>query len=999
MKSIKIQSPSIRVTHISHLATPTQLSYVAALDGLVIDLGLSNPNKNLHRKWLGSGDFSPMESSVYGLSWRFDLVTLNRLSSNAVEVPFRLLAVHKLNIDLFASHWPRPWFSAPPFLSGDPNASFVACEVSIFAIDLTERLEELRTSIDQVIPVNDSPRRRVQTPAMLNCVPRVELRVVCGDTRAHLISADQAFMLDLHTPGLHVSLSSAFRTICTTAGGVDPASHNRGVEMYATCHVFLQPAFVGVSQEDRNQRERTLATDDPLLGLDGVEILITNHTLGHLEHRENVTLQPHTSMTDISCMTDGVSINLWKLECINALRALLGVFQTHDSNPKGAPPSKTLNGFYPGVSVHFAVGCLTSVVTRRDINPTCDLELSRGLALRTGLSLQYSCMRASCHSQRANKRFAHARGRQQLGLQEALLIQAMAVANAEAESDNISALIQGSTWRTTCRTALSTRFAADDQYDANYDMVSEDKLREGGFISIPLIVVQARLRCQRQGASAPDMTIQGTRDISVDIPRLWTRLDLLNAYSTLLATQTLHCLSSRASSSPRRLPADMTVRLRVQNAHILCEFPLHDRLFLRVLSVSLERRYVGSTKGGCKSIVAWVPSTQIHGKWEELSQIRDASVTLSALSPGVKVVVAADGFRVVIPHQYILSELILNIGLTLKALRHLQRTVKLGHHITCDSPTAELPKLLPTISIHVHSVALEATDSPFEAKLGLIWRTGFQAQKVRVERELAFEAKLRAILASGDSEPYSDSTSQSNLHYHFTPKRTTSVSDARARLNMVHSNSWLSAISRQKKQIATKEDSILRRLRHATQKESLHVPLPIIIHTPEKAPPLCRAVIDGLSLHITQPSLLDGYQGFLKELGDMPLETEYSLLVPMHLEMGLKAARLDVRDYHLPLFNVPFSGDDPGLEFVTDLVIAEEMGAVDSVEWVHCPVVVQDAGIPGAQAFHINIPKTIMPVKSYASPSIRFCTTAVTEFTWGVSYNPAVQEIMRVVSQ
>jgi hypothetical protein len=84
-------------------------------------------------------------------------------------------------------------------------------------------------------------------------------------------------------------------------------------------------------------------------------------------------------------------------------------------------------------------------------------------------------------------------------------------------------------------------------------------------------------------------------------------------------------------------------------------------------------------------------------------------------------------------------------------------------------------------------------------------------------------------------------------------------------------------------------------------------------------------------------------------------------------------------------------------DFDTDLVVAEEMGTELSVDWVDCPVVTSDYGLPGAAPFSLSVPKTIMPVKSYANPVIDVTATAPTIFSWGVSYGPGTQDVMRVV--
>ena len=76
---------------------------------------------------------------------------------------------------------------------------------------------------------------------------------------------------------------------------------------------------------------------------------------------------------------------------------------------------------------------------------------------------------------------------------------------------------------------------------------------------------------------------------------------------------------------------------------------------------------------------------------------------------------------------------------------------------------------------------------------------------------------------------------------------------------------------------------------------------------------------------------------------------------------------------------------------------AEEMGGERSVDWIKSVVLKENYGIYGASPLSISVPKTIMPVKSYARPRIRVLTDDVTDFAWGVSYGSATQDLMRVI--
>ena len=68
-----------------------------------------------------------------------------------------------------------------------------------------------------------------------------------------------------------------------------------------------------------------------------------------------------------------------------------------------------------------------------------------------------------------------------------------------------------------------------------------------------------------------------------------------------------------------------------------------------------------------------------------------------------------------------------------------------------------------------------------------------------------------------------------------------------------------------------------------------------------------------------------------------------------------------------------------------------------TVEWVDCAIVRPHSGLHGASPLYLAVPKTLMPVKTYAHPNIHVNTDGITDFAWGVSYGPVTQDIMRVV--
>jgi hypothetical protein len=79
------------------------------------------------------------------------------------------------------------------------------------------------------------------------------------------------------------------------------------------------------------------------------------------------------------------------------------------------------------------------------------------------------------------------------------------------------------------------------------------------------------------------------------------------------------------------------------------------------------------------------------------------------------------------------------------------------------------------------------------------------------------------------------------------------------------------------------------------------------------------------------------------------------------------------------------------------LVIGEEIGPDSNIRWVECNIAPANADALGAVPFNLLIPKTTMPVKTYALPDVHVRTTGITDLSWGVSFVPIIQELMKVI--
>ncbi|KAH9943489.1 golgi-body localization protein domain-containing protein [Epithele typhae] len=427
---------------------------------------------------------------------------------------------------------------------------------------------------------------------------------------------------------------------------------------------------------------------------------------------------------------------------------------------------------------------------------------------------------------------------------------------------------------------------------------------ESSFLHVDNLEVNASISGQRpNGIPLPNS--MDDLHLDVGIPKI---------YNALLAAHTLQRLvPPRPPSTPRttRPPSTLCVHLQ-----LLWTFPVSSKAFIRIASLTCE----------------WDHILVVKEEFEEFVRLPRWRVELEPDINPLVIRVKGDSGRVRIPFDFV-------------SVKNLLRM-----------PPAEEAKRLGRLIV-------EAADSPLESRLGLIWKTGYDAAR-------AFQAKVATIVLP---KPTTSSSRQPESDYQFTSKHTVSIMDAR--------NPWKAAV----------QQAQARQVKH----EEAHTESPLDYAD-------LAAVNDiPLLLSVTPPSFsYDAIPDFLYDAGSgLPRDTIFSLLIPMHINFTVSSLRLTFREYPLPLLHIPPSvkGSQPALDFDSDLVIAEEMGDKASVQWVKCEIIKAHSGIHGAAPLAVKIPKTIMPVKTYARPIIRVMTDRVTDFSWGVSYQAATQDMMRVL--
>ncbi|KAI0879702.1 mitochondrial protein from FMP27-domain-containing protein [Hypoxylon argillaceum] len=515
--------------------------------------------------------------------------------------------------------------------------------------------------------------------------------------------------------------------------------------------------------------------------------------------------------------------------------------------------------------------------------------------------------------------------------------------------------------------------------------------------------------------------------------------------------------SSSADAFPKLLKELVTVDCKAVLIQIKAEMPADPPLMLQIYGMEAGRHRWSPPYFTSKLIRLYAGAPRMPGVWARIASIKSfrldyresrRKVSNGSFQDDKMVDIVAEAIRLAVPHELIINKISDNFINVFKASQQLHHRFKTGTNEYILDKSPEKPKTMPKLSIRTRNLMFELEDGAFEWKLGIIYRAGRVEQQQRIAREDAFRVKVKKIQ---DEEMKKDSTrfrnhsamargrgtnawgrskSEDRLTQHIRDERSRSetprsrnprydpesirdmtgnahitIQDARAKLHEHNAQSW-------KKRI----DSHISKARQGAQElrslfwGSDHVPDDLedterILEVPQR-PALMATTISELYILIDKPSFpLQQLPEFLHQVGKgMPKDMQYSLLIPMNIQIAMGEAKVTLRDYPLPLLHVPALRPGqpsklPALSLKTDFVIAEEYRGHEASRRIRVQITPPSNLEPGMPtgSFAIDVRRTIGPVKSYSDMYVDLNTANPTRITWGPSYQPAIQDMMMVI--
>jgi hypothetical protein len=504
----------------------------------------------------------------------------------------------------------------------------------------------------------------------------------------------------------------------------------------------------------------------------------------------------------------------------------------------------------------------------------------------------------------------------------------------------------------------------------------------------------------------------------------------------------------------------VTIDVKVHFVQVKADMPADPPLMLQIYSLETGRHRWASPFLRSRLVRLYAESPSVKRTWSRILSVKSLRMDYRqskrryghTITDERSFDISTDAIRIAVPHQLVMHKIFDNLANVIKTVKQMNYRFRSGteHYILNKEP--EGPKHVPKISLRSRAVLLELEDSSFEWKLGTIYRIGLMEQKQRLAREQAFVLKVRKLQqedeqrgnnrlrARSAQEPHGRAKTRKRdkeLRFHRRNKSAdssdrgslsrgrsdhpmrydkdgfsglsatchTSVEDAREKLNRLNAQTWKKRIDH----ALTTQNRSMTDIRSMfwgldelpddiDQKET-------ILAIPQR-PALMALLVSDLDITIDKPSFpISEYPRYLHRIGKgMPLDTHYSLLIPMHVQLNIGEAKIQLRDYPLPLLHFPAIGSIqssrvPSMSIKTDFVIAEELRDVESSRVSRVVVVPQDRTSSGEPTggFAVDVRRTVAPVKTYSDMTIDINSAYPTRVTWGTSYQPAIQDMMQVI--
>jgi hypothetical protein len=791
-----------------------------------------------------------------------------------------------------------------------------------------------------------------------------------------------------------------------------------------------------------------------VLGLSCFEASSNGHLpVIHDSVSNTVRLDTSQLAQDLQVSLEDVDIDLWHPAAVDATRELFGLFAWSKQLPVGnlspkdgrkgnraARPSIDLIDYLQaGTSACISITYLRAHVGSMD--ERCDEKVSRGVTLELSMAVvELACSDTRSKAQMGLYRL-DVEARTTLGLPEDLISSCDRLAARHEKA----AMVRLSFVELGILAILDGEQACKDHLDRTSSGPKDNchSIRSGKskyahqhlqdqpkyILWMPSFSTKMELIPKNDHLIKADREVEDLSITTEGIYLLTLKIELLQSYCILMAFASLRSLipakgvkdeavddGKKARKASRFKRISYSTVMENDKINVSIALPDGVNIFCSIQGVKYTKKGASGAQVSFEALMAAVQSRKFEtngGLWEEAVRMHYARISIEPKVDSVPIKVHFDATHILIkvPFDYKIHPLIDGTIVSLKATKQLLHQFIKGGTNLIITPMPEEPKHLPIINVKIGVLVFSVEDDPFETRLTIIWRGGRDENQARIERDAAFKKKTRLIYtASALKRKAQANTSDTDTENIKTKVQSRTeqrsevmvvIESAREALNAFNASSWIQRFKSARIEQERREEASLKSIYVCLPFDQCQ-DLPINLAPSSRLAPLFRSTWRDFEMQVGPTSFPNSQlRQFLYDQGKgMPMDMEYSLMVPMHLRMSCSEWIIHLRDYPLPLFHIPPCDADlhssrsslVAFELECDLCIAEQMS--DCTAMRHIPAIIVPAVIGNVV---LPVPRMVMPTKIFGSPVIKINPTHATRLVWGQSISPALSDVLRVI--
>lgn len=481
-------------------------------------------------------------------------------------------------------------------------------------------------------------------------------------------------------------------------------------------------------------------------------------------------------------------------------------------------------------------------------------------------------------------------------------------------------------------------------------------------------------------------------------------------------------VEKKKTESNKVLQVELDVHVARGDIHL--SLPNDNQLYLRIDDLSIERKAGLLVK--FRNMMVLGQSPVRAGFWEQLVEMDQAQISIRHSR---QIDLKSRKIFASVPYSYTLSTVLDSVIGVVKAIKELHARLLTENAFTYFGPTCNNePILIPCIQIKTHVLKVLFDDDPFEVKLRCILRTGLVEQQKRLAYEEALQLTIQAMLAhDASSTSVEEGSAFDDPASPDLTETYAQITEAKKNLLVRFSSMWIKNINDRKLQEETfyQDLHVSDDYRNSVTAEALDETLDevqraesvsfIVEILPRPLYPALAHFSSQFAKVSFKPAdfALQETRQFIQTIGGgVPLNTNFSVIVPFYLSIKAGQTWVKVRDYPLPLLYVPpllQTGVEDDVSISTrrsrnqsrvswtlegNYALGDELGGSCGSRIIDIPII---PGLGSSVGYTLSAVRTTSPVKFYSVVDYHILTPSMSTVCWSVSYSPAIQDIIRVL--